>query len=63
MSFAAVGQVLRATPAKQFFINNKKAFKSLQEVSSLSIIFILIYANIYIKYSYIEYAVPTNSII
>lgn len=29
----AVGQVLRATSAKQFFVNNKKAFKSLQEVS------------------------------
>jgi len=27
----AVGQVLRATPAKHFFVNNKKAFKSLQE--------------------------------
>jgi len=27
----AVGQALRATPAKQFFVKNKKAFKSLQE--------------------------------
>ena len=31
----AIGQVLRATSAKQFFVDNKKAFKSLQEVSSV----------------------------
>jgi len=33
--FIAVGQALRATPAKQFFVNNKKTFKSLQEVSGI----------------------------
>ena len=34
----AVGQVLRATPVKQFYLKNKKTFKSLQEVSGIMFI-------------------------
>ena len=33
----AVGQVLRATPVKEFYVKNKKAFKSVQEVSGIII--------------------------
>lgn len=35
--FIAVGQVLRATPVKEFYVKNKKAFKSVQEVSGIII--------------------------
>lgn len=42
--FIAVGQVLRATPAKQFFVKNKKTFKSLQEVSGIMFIDLLVHS-------------------
>mmetsp|Transcript_12954 Transcript_12954/g.15821 ORF Transcript_12954/g.15821 Transcript_12954/m.15821 type:complete len:433 (-) Transcript_12954:1020-2318(-) len=34
----AVGQVLRATPAKDFFVNHKKGFKSLQEMILIGLV-------------------------
>jgi sodium/bile acid cotransporter 7 len=42
----AVGQVLRATQAKDFFVSHKKSFKSLQEVCRKFDVFMYCYSSL-----------------